>query len=84
MFPHAANEVDKLGKNIEPIFISAEHGDGLQDLFQALKGRIPESQFSQYSDRKKKRAERYDQYKQMLLDEFVESKEKELEEKLAT
>lgn len=33
MFPGAAEELDKNGKPIEPIFISAEHGDGLPDLF---------------------------------------------------
>ncbi len=43
MFPNVANETDNDGNPIEPIFISAEHGDGLPDLFQALKKRIPES-----------------------------------------
>jgi hypothetical protein len=43
MFPNIANETDNDGNPIEPIFISAEHGDGLPDLFQALKKRIPES-----------------------------------------
>jgi hypothetical protein len=33
MFPNIANEKDKDGNPVEPIFISAEHGDGLPDLF---------------------------------------------------
>ena len=33
MFPNIENEVDGDGNPIEPIFISAEHGDGLPDLF---------------------------------------------------
>jgi hypothetical protein len=33
MFPHAASELDADGNPIEPLFISAEHGDGLTDLF---------------------------------------------------
>lgn len=40
MFPHIA-EPDANGKVIEPIFISAEHGDGLPDLYSAIKARIP-------------------------------------------
>jgi predicted GTPase len=43
MFPHAANEYDADGKPIEPLFISAEHGDGLTDLYQALRRRIPDN-----------------------------------------
>ncbi len=33
MFPNIENEVDGDGNPVEPIFISAEHGDGLPDLF---------------------------------------------------
>ena len=43
MFPNAANELDADGNPIEPLFISAEHGDGLTDLYQALRRRIPDS-----------------------------------------
>jgi predicted GTPase len=32
MFPHSAQEVDSMGNPVVPIFISAEHGDGLPDL----------------------------------------------------
>ena len=43
MFPHAANENDADGIPIEPLFISAEHGDGLTDLYQTLRKRIPDN-----------------------------------------
>jgi predicted GTPase len=33
MFPNADKDRDPSGNLIEPIFISAEHGDGLPDLF---------------------------------------------------
>ena len=80
MFPNAGKEKDKDGILLEPIFISAEHGDGLPDLMQALRKRIPNSQFLQFDERKKKRVQRFHEYKQLLLDEFVEAKEKQLEE----
>ena len=35
-FPHAAEQED-----LEPIFISAEHGDGLADLYAAIIAEIP-------------------------------------------
>ena len=35
MFPHSSQ--------LSPLFISAEHGDGITDLYQAIKERIPES-----------------------------------------
>jgi predicted GTPase len=55
----------------EPIQISAEHGDGLPDLFQKLRAHIPKVKEEQYVERKSKRVERYAHYKQMLLDEIV-------------
>ena len=39
----------------EPIFISAEHGDGLPDLFKRLREHIPPEREQQYEDRKEKR-----------------------------
>ena len=80
MFPNAGKDKDKDGILLEPIFISAEHGDGLPDLMQALRKRIPNSQFLQFDELKKKRVQRFHEYKQLLLDEFVEAKEKQLEE----
>ena len=47
MFPHS-NELDLLdGKPIEPIFISAEHGDGLPDLYREIEKRIPSNYYIQ-------------------------------------
>ena len=43
MFPNAGSEMDSVGRPIEPLFISAEHGDGLTDLYQALRTRIPDN-----------------------------------------
>jgi predicted GTPase len=39
-FPHSASN-----EEMEPIFISAEHGDGFQDLYGAIKKHIPEEKF---------------------------------------
>ena len=33
LFPNISNDRDLDGNLIEPIFVSAEHGDGLPDLF---------------------------------------------------
>lgn len=63
----------------EPVLISAEHGDGLPDLFQKLRAHIPESKEKEYAIRKEKRLERFDHYKEMLLDEIVQLKMDELE-----
>lgn len=62
MFPHIS-EPDEFGNVKEPIFISAEHGDGLPDLYQQIKLRIPETHLSNYQDKQKKRVERYNEYK---------------------
>ena len=37
MFPHIKDS------DIAPIFVSSEHGDGLPDLYQAIKAHIPPS-----------------------------------------
>ncbi len=79
MFPHIA-EPDQDGNVIEPIFISAEHGDGLPDLYQAIKSRIPQTHISYFQDKKKKRVERFNEYKQLLLDEFIESRYEEIKD----
>jgi predicted GTPase len=46
-FPNAA-----LDEECEPIFISAEHGDGFTDLYAAIQKEIPMEKFSQYENRK--------------------------------
>ena len=65
---------------IEPLFISAEHGDGLPDLLRLIRKYIPESKEQEYKDRRQKRLDRFLEYKEMLLDEIVELKKAELED----
>lgn len=71
--------LDEIDEPVEPIFVSSEHGDGLPELFKKMKSYIPESKEREYEERKEKRIGRYLDYKQMLLDEIVELKEKEIE-----
>jgi hypothetical protein len=78
MFPHIAEMKTFDGSLVEPIFISGEHGDGLPDLFQAIRKRIPDEHFTNYENKKKSRIEKYFQFKQMLLDEFVVAKQEEI------
>jgi predicted GTPase len=52
MFSQASKELDRFGQPVEPIFISAEHGDGLPDLFQAVRKRIPDTTFVNHDIRK--------------------------------
>lgn len=66
-FPGAADDPDA-----EPLFISAEHGDGLQDLHRLIIDSIPAEKHSQYDERKEKRLARYNEIKQQLLDDIVQ------------
>ena len=70
MFPHAS-EPDQEGNVIEPIFISAEHGDGLPDLYHAIHQRIPTTHVTYFQEKKQKRVERFHEYKEMLMEEFI-------------
>lgn len=71
-FPQLTTAIDPVTNlPYEPIFISAEHGDGLPDLFQRLRAHIPLQKEQEYEDRKQKRVERYNKYKAMLIDEIV-------------
>jgi len=75
-FPESSSMIDPLtGEPVAPIYVSAEHGDGLTDLLQRIQACIPETKVQQYSDRKAKRLERFKEYKQMLLDEIVKMRE---------
>ena len=58
----------------EPIFISAEHGDGLTDLYKAIKDNIPEENYKKFENRKEKRISRYLELKEQLMDEIVNFK----------
>lgn len=79
-FPRVAATTDPLTqKPIEPLFISAEHGDGLQDLFEKIGKLIPEQRQIELRARKQKRVERYLEYKNLLLDEIVTLKKEEIE-----
>ena len=73
-FPGSATDVA-----MEPIFISAEHGDGFNDLYAALKSHIPEEKLSQYVNRREKRLSRFIGFKDSLMDEIVQFKMDELE-----
>ena len=68
-FPHTVHETGS-----DPIFISAEHGDGLPDLYQAIKQHIPPDSFRRFQDRKEKRISRYLALKEQLLEEIVQFK----------
>ena len=80
LFPQITTAKDvQTGLPIEPLFISSEHGDGLPDLLRLIKTHIPAQKEQEYQDRKKKRLDRYFEYKNMLMDEIVELKQAELD-----
>lgn len=80
MLPQITTARDPVtGELIDPLFISAEHGDGLPDLLRLVKKYIPENKEQEYMDRRQKRLDRFLEYKNMLLDEIVELKQAELE-----
>ena len=58
----------------DPLFISAEHGDGFQDLYAKIRDNIPADKFKSYEDRKDKRIGRYFELKDQLLDELIQFK----------
>lgn len=63
-FPEVAKQVDAVtGKEVQPLFVSAEHGDGLTDLLQRIEAAIPASKHIEHRDRKAKRLERFKEYK---------------------
>lgn len=68
-FPYAAED-----ESCEPIFISAEHGDGFTDLYAAIQNEIPDNLSSEYVDRKKKRLQRYNDLKESMMDDIVDLK----------
>ena len=41
-----------MDESVEPIFVSAEHGDGLTDLFGKIKELIPPEKHQQFIDRR--------------------------------
>mmetsp|Transcript_1048 Transcript_1048/g.1924 ORF Transcript_1048/g.1924 Transcript_1048/m.1924 type:complete len:215 (+) Transcript_1048:600-1244(+) len=75
-FPHAAEDPD-----IEPLFISAEHGDGFSDLINIIKNHIPPEKFNEFEERKEKRVTRFQALREQLVDELVDYKISKIEEK---
>ena len=67
-FPNAADPESGVD---EPLFISAEHGDGFTDLYAAIKNEITPDQLQRYESRKEKRVERFFALKDQLMDEIV-------------
>jgi hypothetical protein len=67
---------------VEPLFISSEHGDGLTDLYQRIESMIPEANYDLYEDRKEKRIERFNKYKEMFMDEIVQMKKDQLDKEV--
>ena len=53
-YENIINDVYKLGLG-EPIYISAEHGDGMMDLLAILSKKIPDQKRQEYEDIKEKR-----------------------------
>ena len=52
-FPQITTAVDpQTGESIEPLFVSAEHGDGLPDLMQMIKRHVPDSKKQEHLDRR--------------------------------
>jgi hypothetical protein len=71
-FPTTCSMIDeKTGEPIAPLFMSAEHGDGLTDLLQRIQASIPSTSKQIFIDRQEKRLKRFEEYKKMLLDEIV-------------
>lgn len=71
-FPATCSMIDeKTGEPIAPLFMSAEHGDGLTDLLQRIQASIPATSKQIFIDRQEKRLKRFQEYKEMLLDEIV-------------
>ncbi|CAG9324131.1 unnamed protein product [Blepharisma stoltei] len=70
-----SNEVYKLGFG-EPLLISAQHGEGIADLYEELKSRIPEGYADDFKERLKKRKEKHNKIKAERLAE-LEDLEKE-------
>lgn len=66
-------EAWKLGIDV-PLFISAQHGDGMNDLYKAILDSIPESRYDEFENRMTKRVQRYNDYKQMMINELEDLK----------
>ncbi|CAI2358975.1 unnamed protein product [Moneuplotes crassus] len=52
------------------LFVSAMHGDGMQDLFGKIISNIPEEKHEEYERRRALRIQRYNEYKEMMMQEL--------------
>lgn len=64
-------DVYKLGFG-DPLFVSAEHGDGLQDLIGEIEKAIPEEKKKAYEMKKGQRREKFERLKDKLKREILE------------
>jgi hypothetical protein len=79
-FPQIKTALDPTtGEPVTPLFLSAEHGDGLPDLFRTIERFIPEGKADEHAERQERRVTRYLEFKQLLMDEIVEHKREEFE-----
>jgi len=67
-------DVFKLGFG-DPIFISAEHGDGMHELLEAIEKEIPLEKIEEFEQRKKKRREKHIYLREKFKEELIEVKE---------
>lgn len=65
-------DIYKLGFG-EPIFVSAEQGDGFQDLLQVIEEMIPDETKEEYQKKIKKRKEKFLKLKEKLKKEIREA-----------
>ena len=60
----------------EPIFISAEHGDGFTDLYAEIQKHIPLEAVNVFEQRKEKRVQRFLELKEQLMDDLIDHRMK--------
>lgn len=65
-FPDISSEVYRIGLG-DPIYISAEHNEGMADLYSAIQDKIPPEYFEAYRERLQKRRIRHQEVKQAQL-----------------
>jgi GTPase len=64
------NDLYSLGLG-DPIFCSAQQGDGMQDIFREVNMMIPPSVLEQYKAKRKLRRERYEQLRDSMAEEIT-------------
>lgn len=65
------NRVFKLGFG-EPVYISAAQGDGMVDLYDRIREKIPDSYFEEQQVRATRRSEKYKAYKEQFRQELLQ------------